>query len=225
MMRPPTSSKLPGHASELEVCWLGRQSYEGVRAEQLARVDAIAAGQAPEAVLLVEHEPVITLGRRREARANVLDAGDLPVIEVERGGDATYHGPGQLVGYPLILLGPTERDLHAHLRRLEGALIEVLDACGLDAGRRDGQTGVWIGPRKIASVGVAVRRWVTYHGFALNVDTPLDPFHRLNPCGLSAHVMTSMALELASPCPAVSEVAARLAEILPRALDRAGAAG
>jgi lipoyl(octanoyl) transferase len=225
MMPTPPSPELPGHASKLEVFWLGRQPYQGVRAEQLARVDAIAAGHAPEAVLLVEHDPVITVGRRREARGNVLDAGDLPVIEVERGGDATYHGPGQLVGYPLILLGPAERDLHAHLRRLEGALIEVLDAYGLDAGRREGQTGVWIGPRKIASVGVAVRRWVTYHGFALNVDTPIAPFHRLNPCGLPAHVMTSMALELASDCPPVSEVASRLAVILPRALERAGATG
>jgi lipoyl(octanoyl) transferase len=225
MSSPPTPPKLLDHASTLEVCWLGRRSYQGVRADQLARIDAIAAGQAPEAVLLVEHDPVITLGRRREARSNVLDAGDLPIIEVERGGDATYHGPGQLVGYPLILLGPAERDLHAHLRRLEGALIEVLDAYGLDAGRCEGQTGVWIGPRKIASVGVAVRRWVTYHGFALNVDTPIAPFHRLNPCGLSAHVMTSMALELGAGCPPVSEVAARLAKILPRALDRAGVTG
>ncbi|MEB3330481.1 MAG: lipoyl(octanoyl) transferase LipB [Candidatus Sericytochromatia bacterium] len=220
----PSPSLPPHNASSLEVRWLGRQPYQRVHAEQLARVDAIAGGQASEIALLVEHDPVITVGRRREALGNVLDPGDVPVVEVERGGDATYHGPGQLVGYPLLRLGPGEQDLHAHLRRLEGALIAVLAAYGLEAGRCQGQSGVWIGPRKVASVGVAVRRWVTYHGFALNVDTPLAPFHRLNPCGLPAGVMTTMAEEMGGACPGLGEVARALLEALPGALNRAGRA-
>ncbi len=194
-------------ARPLEIRWLGRQPYQESWDLQHELVAAIAAGDAPDTLLLVEHDPVITLGRRRGAAENVFDAGGLPVVETERGGDVTYHGPGQLVGYPLLALGEGERDLHAYLRKLEGVLIAVLVARGLAAGRLAGQTGVWVQDRKLASVGVAVRRWVTYHGFALNVSTDLAPFRRMNPCGLPASVMASMNDLMPGGAPAVEAIA------------------
>jgi lipoyl(octanoyl) transferase len=121
---------------------------------------------------------------------------ELPVVEVERGGDATYHGPGQLVGYPIVALSGEERDLHRFLRAIEQGLIDACAALGLVAGRKAGWTGVWIGERKLASIGIAVRRWVTLHGFALNVCTDLARFGALRPCGLDAQVMTSLTVEL-----------------------------
>lgn len=152
------------------------------------------AGAIPDTLLLLEHPPVFTLGRRRSAAANVLFPGDTPVVQVERGGDVTWHGPGQLVGYPIVLLQPGEQDLHLVLRRLEDALIGLLADCGLpDAGRKEGHTGVWCRGRKLGSLGVAVSGWVTYHGFALNLDCDLAWFRRINPCGLDADVMASVA--------------------------------
>jgi lipoyl(octanoyl) transferase len=144
-------------------------------------------------LLLVEHDPVITLGRSRASRSNVLLAGDIPVVQVERGGDATWHGPGQLVGYPILRLDPTERDVHAILRNLEDAMIATLVAVGLPGERRAGFTGVWCRGKKLVSIGVAVHGWVTFHGFAVNVDPDLQGFARLNPCGLEAGVMGSVA--------------------------------
>jgi lipoate-protein ligase B len=118
----------------------------------------------------------------------------MPMFEIERGGDVTYHGPGQLVGYPIFLLRQTERDLHVYLRNLEEALIQTVEECGLPAGRRESWTGVWNrgADRKLASIGVAVKRWVTLHGFALNVATDLTRFAAINPCGLEATVMASL---------------------------------
>lgn len=207
-------------ARPLEIRWLGRRPYQAIWDLQHELVAAIAAGDAPDTLLLVEHEPVITLGRRRGAAANVFDPGGLPVVETERGGDVTYHGPGQLVGYPLLALAEAERDLHAYLRRLEGVLIDVLGARGLAAGRLAGQTGVWVQDRKLASVGVAVRRWVTYHGFALNVSTDLAPFRRMNPCGLPASVMASMADLMPGDAPTVEAIAADVAARFPQEFDR-----
>ena len=138
---------------------------------------------------------MITLGRRQSATANVLAPGDIPMFEIERGGDVTYHGPGQLVGYPIFKLDGDERDLHAYLRSLEEALIGVCADVGLAGRRNPGWTGVWIGERKVASIGIAVRRWVTMHGFALNVATDLSRFAAINPCGLDAAVMTSLSRE------------------------------
>lgn len=212
-------------APPLEIRWLGRRPHQETWDLQHALVAAIGAGEAPDTLLLVEHEPVITLGRRRGAAANVLDAGGLPVVETERGGDVTYHGPGQLVGYPLIALGEGERDLHAYLRRLEEVLIGVLAARGLAAGRLAGQTGVWVQDRKLASVGVAVRRWVTYHGFALNVSTDLAPFRRMNPCGLPASVMATMADLMPGPAPTVEEVARDVATAFPTEFRRTALEG
>ncbi len=171
---------------------LGRRPYPATLELQRALAAARADGGAPDTLLLVEHDPVITLGRRRTCEENVLTPGDTPVIRVERGGDVTWHGPGQLVGYPIIALGEGERDVHAVLRRLEEALIRTLAALGLAAERREGYTGVWCQGLKLVSVGVAVHRWVTFHGFALNVNPDLAEFARINPCGLEAGTMGSV---------------------------------
>jgi lipoate-protein ligase B len=127
----------------------------------------------------------------------------MPVFEIERGGDVTYHGPGQLVGYPIFLLRQPERDLHVYLRNLEEALIRALARFELPTTRKEGWTGVWnaTAERKLASIGVAVKRWVTLHGFALNVSTDLTRFSAINPCGLEASVMGSMQSVLGGPVP------------------------
>ncbi|MCS6914748.1 MAG: lipoyl(octanoyl) transferase LipB [Myxococcales bacterium] len=186
-------------------------------------------GEVSDLLLTCEHPDVITVGRRQEARSSILEAR-FPVVEVERGGGATYHGPGQLVGYPILLLGEQERDLHRYLRRLEEGLIALCGRCGVPASRRTGLTGVWTadGQRKLASLGVAVRRWVTFHGFALNVTTDLGRFAALTPCGLDARVMTSLAGEggrLQGRTPTVADLLQPAAECLGAALGRTFAPG
>jgi lipoyl(octanoyl) transferase len=189
-------------------------------------VTEVAEGRAIEALFLGQHPHVVTLGRGTD-RKNILtgEAERLgierpKIIEIERGGDATYHGPGQLVGYPIVDLS-ARRDLHKYLRDLEQAIIDVLTEFGLEAGRRKGLTGVWIGPknaqRKIASIGIAVRRWIAYHGFALNVSTDLRYFRLLNPCGLDASVMTNAEREKGTHIDMdriAAEIAKRLGELL-----------
>ena len=159
-------------------------------------------GAIADTLVLVEHPEVITLGRSAKAD-NVRDAGDVPVVAVERGGDVTYHGPGQLLAYPVFHLRQDERDLHHYLRGLEEAVIRTVADFGLAGRRFVGRTGVWTGPanapRKLASIGVAVRKWVTMHGLALNVNTDLARFAAINPCGFDASIMTSMASELRHP--------------------------
>lgn len=156
---------------------------------------------------------MITLGRSAKP-GNVLTPGNIPVVAIERGGDVTYHGPGQLVAYPIFLLRDGERDLHRLLRNLEEALIRTLADFDLAGIREPGKTGVWIahatGARKIASIGVAVRKWVTLHGLALNVTTDLVRFSTINPCGFEASVMTSMARERGRD-PVMAEVKRSLA--------------
>jgi len=152
-------------------------------------------------LLLVEHEPVITLGRSTRPESLPLARSELArrgvaVFEVERGGDATYHGPGQLVGYPILDLRQHREDLHWYLRQLERSLIRALEPLGIAAGPNPGLTGVWTSGRKIASIGVHVKQWVTFHGFALNVATDLDFFDLIVPCGIRDVVMTSVAQEL-----------------------------
>jgi lipoyl(octanoyl) transferase len=152
-------------------------------------------------LLLVEHEPVITLGRGTRATSLPLPPAELErrgvaVVEVERGGDVTYHGPGQLVGYPILQLREHRADLHWYLRQLEAALITGLAELDIAAGRNAGLTGVWTGGRKIASIGIHVKQWVTFHGFALNVSTDLRGFDLIVPCGIRDVVMTSVAAEL-----------------------------
>ena len=180
---------------------LGLRDYEETWKLQRALVERRIRGEIPDILVLVEHPHVITLGRKRPTQPPIrVPQVDVPVYEVERGGEATYHGPGQLVGYPLLKLEGEERDLHRYLRQLEELLIEVLQDFGIEARRRQGATGVWTPQgRKIASLGVAVRRWVTYHGFALNVSTDLAYFRLISPCGFDGSVMTSMEWELGRP--------------------------
>jgi len=147
-----------------------------------------------DVLLLVEHPPVITLGRAAR-QVHLRDATGIEVVEVERGGDITYHGPGQLVGYPILDLTEYRRDLHWYLRTIEDALIRALASLGIAGERRSGYTGVWTGGRKIASIGVHVKQWVTWHGFALNVTTDLAEFARIVPCGIPGVEMTSVERE------------------------------
>ena len=167
---------------------LGLAGYRQVHALQHELLLKVQAGRG-DVLLLVEHPHVITLGRRQEARRNVLAASDVEVVEIERGGDVTYHGPGQLVAYPIIALRDKERDLHQFLRNLESAIIATCRDFGLDAGRQAEQTGVWRQGRKLASIGIACRKWVTFHGLALNVSTDLSYFTRINPCGFQSSVI------------------------------------
>ena len=172
-----------------------QQALDWQRGLAQARID----GRLEEdLLLLLEHPPVVTLGRTAQG-SHVLRPEGVDVVEVERGGDVTFHGPGQLVGYPIFdLRGPPYRqDLHWYLRTLEGGLIAALAQLGIPAERRAGYTGVWTGGgrRKIASIGVHVKQWVTWHGFALNVTTDLSEFERIVPCGISGVEMTSVERE------------------------------
>ena len=178
----------------LDVRRLGRTRYQDAHALQQELVTKRVEGEIGDALVLTEHEPVITHGRATPADELVaLRATGIPCLEVERGGEATYHGPGQLVAYPILLLEEQRRDLHRYLRDLEEVVIGVLSEFAIEGRRRPGLTGVWIGERKVCSIGVAVRRWVTWHGLALNLDTDLAPFRRFNPCGLAPDVMTRVA--------------------------------
>lgn len=183
-------------ASTWQVLDLGTADYREVWQRQLALVEGRQTGANGDTLLIVEHPHVFTLGRRRESQQNVLAPGDVPVIEIERGGDVTYHGPGQLVAYPVILLEDGERDLHKFLRNLEEGVIRTCARVGINADREPGKTGVWtstpLGRKKLCSMGIACRKWVTFHGLALNVTTDLAYFRRINPCGFEANVMSSL---------------------------------
>lgn len=176
---------------------LGRTDYAAVNALQEELIAGIAAGEQPDHLLLAEFDPVITIGRGGGDARRYAHLG-IPVHEVARGGKATFHGPGQIVAYPLLRLEGAARDLHAYLRALEEALIRLMNDHGLPGSRDPRNTGCWVNGRKIASIGVAVRRWVAYHGVALNVSTDLSLFRRIDPCGLDPDLMTSMERELGS---------------------------
>ncbi len=177
---------------------LGRRTYGEVHALQQELLQERIAEKIPDTLLLVEHEEVVTLGRGTPAGA--ADAVQVPVVPVERGGEATYHGPGQMVAYPIRFLPEGKRDLHAYLRQLEQVMLDVLVEHGVQGRREEGKTGVWIGTQKVASIGVAVRRWVTWHGVALNGTTALEAFQSFQPCGLSSEVMTRLADHSSHPC-------------------------
>ena len=187
---------------QLLVADLGTLPY--ARALELQRAVAkarISGAISEDVLLLVEHPPVITLGRSSKERhllatVEELSSRGVELFEVERGGDVTYHGPGQLVGYPIIDLKRHRRDLHWYLRQVEEALIRALVPFGIAAERSTGQTGVWTRGRKLASIGVHARDWVTWHGFALNVTTDLSYFNLMVPCGIAEVEMTSVAREL-----------------------------
>ncbi|MDQ6850563.1 MAG: lipoyl(octanoyl) transferase LipB [Actinomycetota bacterium] len=177
----------------------GLVRYEDAWARQRELHEAVVAGSEPDTALLLEHPPVYTAGRRTEAWERPLDG--TPVIDVDRGGKITWHGPGQLVGYPIVLL-PRPLDVVAYVRRLEGVLIEVCAELGVSAGRVDGRSGVWLAAdasrreRKIAAIGIRVARRVTLHGFALNCDPDLSGFDRIVPCGIADAGVTSLSQEL-----------------------------
>ena len=189
-------------SAQLSVVDLGRRPYvEVLELQRTLCRERMAGDRQRDLLLLVEHEPTITLGRgTREASLPVsrdeLVRRGFTVAEVERGGDVTYHGPGQLVGYPILDLREHREDLHWYLRQLEAALIAALDTLGVRAERSPGLTGVWTGGRKIASLGIHVKQWVTFHGFALNVSPNLEAFDAIVPCGIHGVVMTSLSLEL-----------------------------
>lgn len=188
--------------SELWIHRLGTVPYAQALEYQRQVARERISGAIPEDVLLlVEHPPVVTMGRSSKERnllasPELLAARGVELFEVERGGDVTFHGPGQLVGYPIIDLKRHKRDLHWYLRQVEEALIRALDGLGVPCERNPGYTGVWTQGRKIASIGVHARDWVTWHGFALNVTTDLGYFGLIVPCGIEAVTMTSVAQEL-----------------------------
>jgi len=188
----------------LLVLELGRVSYTQAWELQHSLVKARQEGRADDILVLLEHDPVITLGRSADARhvlasAKALQRLGIQVQRIERGGDVTYHGPGQLVGYPILHLASLHLGVSDYMRALEQVLLETLADLGLPAHRQAGVVGVWVGKAKIASLGARVERGVTYHGFALNVNTNLEHFELIVPCGLEGVSVTSMERELGRP--------------------------
>ena len=195
-----------------ETQWIGRIAYAPALELQEQAVADRAAGVKPDRVFLLEHEPVYTIGRQRD-RSSLGDAPlPHPVEEINRGGQATFHGPGQLVGYFVFDLQKLTPDLHIFLRWIEDGLIALLAGYDLAAQRRTGLTGVWIEDRKIASIGVGVRKWITMHGFGLNVGSDLSGFGAITPCGIEGVTMTSISRELGGEV-SVEEVADQAAKV------------
>jgi lipoyl(octanoyl) transferase len=208
----------------LEVRHLGVVSYTEGLALQAELVEQRRAGTIPDTLLLLQHPHVLTIGVKKAGRTHILaaperlDALGVEVFDTGRGGDVTYHGPGQIVGYPIVDLNPDRRDVHQYVRDLEEVMIRVCANYGLRAGRQAGLTGTWIahpsrGPEKIGAIGVRISRWVTSHGFAFNVTTDLAFFDLIVPCGISDRGVTSLERVLRRPLE-LSEVAVRLAEAM-----------
>ncbi len=221
MSAPSASSPAPSAPppAPLRVLRWGRTAYADALARQTELQAARLADAAPDTLVLTEHDPVFTLGLRAGADQNLvwdtatLARENIALHPTNRGGDITYHGPGQLVAYPIVGLD-ARRDLHAYLRFLEDVLIAVVARHGLVAARRDGLTGIWIADRKLAAIGVSVRRWVTLHGIALNVAPDLRHFGGIIPCGISAAEgsVTSLAAELGARCPPLEQAADEFAD-------------
>jgi lipoyl(octanoyl) transferase len=214
----PASQEL--RRPDLHVHWLGRADF----ANALALQEEIVAKKRedpshPDELLLLEHEPVYTIGRTPD-QSSLLGAAHLPhpLFAINRGGQATYHGPGQLMGYPIIDLRGCGQDLHRYLRWLEQLLIELLAQYEIAATQRASLTGVWVDDRKIASIGVGVRHWITMHGFALNVCGDLSPFNQIVPCGINNVAMTSMEKETGCAF-SVETVAASLEKLMLNRID------
>ncbi len=211
----------------LHVVRLGLVPY--ARALELQRAVArarISGAIAHDVLLLLEHPPVVTLGRSSKtqnlvASPALLAARGVELFEAERGGDVTFHGPGQLVGYPIVNLRGHKQDLHWYLRQVEAVLMHALESIGIPAERSEGRTGVWTGGRKIASIGVHAREWVTWHGFALNVSTDLSYFDLMVPCGLAGVTMTSVEKELGAGAPDLATVADVVAQAFGEIFSRA----
>jgi len=180
-----------------EARWLGRVGYDDASRLQEAAVRSLAAGEEAETFLLLEHPHVVTLGRGADASHVLLDEATraragIGIHETGRGGDVTYHGPGQLVGYPILDLAPDRRDVHRYVRDLEEVLIRTVADFGIESSRLAGRTGIWVEGRKLAAIGVRVSRWITSHGFALNVATDLSYFGHIVPCGIADAGVTSI---------------------------------
>ncbi|HKT79025.1 MAG TPA: lipoyl(octanoyl) transferase LipB [Vicinamibacterales bacterium] len=213
---------------KLEVRRLGRVPYAEALALQRTLVEERRAGRVPDLLLFVEHPPVLTLGVRGDGgRAHILAAPEslsnrgIEVFEAGRGGDVTFHGPGQIVGYPIIDLKPDRCDVHRYVRDLEEVLIRVASDFSITATRIDGLTGVWVGDRKLAAIGVRIARWITSHGFALNVTTDLSAFDLIVPCGIADRGVTSLeALGcFANREEVESRIVVRFAEVFDAAVD------
>lgn len=183
---------------------LGVVDYDEAFALQKRHVERLQRNEGDDVLIFVEHPHVITVGRNADGRAIVADTRAIEsrgakVVATDRGGDVTYHGPGQLVGYPIVRLGPGRRDIRRYVHDLERVLIDTLADFGVDAARHPEHRGVWVEGRKIASLGIRISRWVTSHGFALNVSTDLSYFGLMNPCGIPGCTMTSLQLECSAP--------------------------
>jgi lipoyl(octanoyl) transferase len=191
---------------ELRVEWLGRIGYQAAWDRQHELVAARAAGAVPDTLLLLEHDPVLTLGRNADpshvlAPPELLAERGIALLQVERGGEVTYHGPGQLVAYPIVRLADAGLLLRPFVRALEGAMADVAGTYGVTADRRDGYPGCWTAldtpfPRKLGALGLRVEKGITYHGIALNITTDLDDFRLIDPCGMAGLTVTSIAREL-----------------------------
>ena len=193
---PPRPTHVPAPPAPA-VERLGRLPYREAWSLQRERVARRAAGAIPDTLLLLSHPPVVTLGKGGSidhllGSGAELERRGVEFVETDRGGDITFHGPGQIVGYAIVDLAARDRDLHRFLRDLEEVLIRALTDFGIAAGRTPGLTGVWIGDAKVAAIGIRVSRWITHHGFALNVDTDLSYFDLIVPCGIADRKVTSM---------------------------------
>lgn len=179
------------YSSDEPILDLGRTDYESCLLKQRQIHSSVALEKAAESIIITEHFPVYTCGRAKAYPAQSLFG--IPLVNIERGGDITYHGPGQIVGYPILNLAKRRLSIPQYLRQLECCLMEALQAIGVQAEYREKyRAGLWVGEKKLVSIGIAVRRWVTFHGFALNVDCDLDPFRSIRPCGLAGDQITSL---------------------------------
>ena len=210
---------------ELWTVALGRLEYaEALELQRNIARDRIAGTIPQDVLLLMEHPPVVTMGRASKekhlvASPEFLKSKNIELFEVERGGDVTFHGPGQLVGYPIIDLKRHRQDLHWYLRKIEESLINTLADFGIPGERNTAYTGVWTRGKKIASIGVHARDWVTWHGFALNVNTDLSYFDLIIPCGIDGVVMTSIAREVGSEMVSMQDVRDRVSAKFAEAFD------
>jgi lipoyl(octanoyl) transferase len=220
---------------ELAIRRLGTLPYADGLALQQALVEDRRAGRIPDTLVLLQHPHVLTLGVKRDAsRAHVvaspamLASSGVEVFEAGRGGDVTYHGPGQLVAYPILDLRPDRQDVHRYVRDLEHVMIRLCADYDLTAGRLQGLTGTWIGDRKIGAIGIRISRWITSHGVAFNVSTDLSRFELIVPCGIADKGVTSLEHELGRPLDMVeveNRFSARFAEVFERAIPIAGEVG
>jgi lipoate-protein ligase B len=204
VVAPPEPALAPFVSTAPAIRRLGRVGYREAWSLQRRLTAARSAGEIPDTLLLLEHPPVITLGRAGSTDHLLgseaeLEGCGVELVASDRGGDITFHGPGQIVGYAIVDLGARGRDLHRYLRDLESVLIRALEEFGIHAGRADGLTGVWVGDAKVAAIGIRVSRWIAHHGFALNVATDLSYFDLIVPCGIADRRVTSMEALLGGP--------------------------